>query len=150
MISFKFDQTWWRLVTTGILKPIEALRQCIKKIIETETVRNSHAIWIEFFFCESMVHTLNEFTEVKNKQVQVSCIWKLRKLYFKCLKSSHRAVDSPSRTCSKCNWKHYATLCTDDPLQDTTSQMDQEPKVNIFASFGEKNVCYLIVIVYAN
>ena len=150
MISFKFDQTWWRLATTGILKPIEALRQCVKKIIVTETVRNSHAIWIEFFFCESMVHTLNEFTEVKNKQVQVSCIWKLRKLYFKCLKSIHRAVDSSSRTCSKCNWKHYATLCTNDQLQDTTSQMDQERKVNIFASFGEKNVCYLIVIVYAN
>ena len=56
MISFKFDQTWWRLATTGILKPIEALRQCIKKIIVTETVRNSHAIWIAIFLWKHGAH----------------------------------------------------------------------------------------------
>ena len=92
---------------------------------------------------------LNEFAEVKDlmKHRQKVSSWNL---CFKCLKSSHCTVDSLSSTCFKCNRKHYTSLCTNDKLQDNSSKRAQESKENMLTSFGEKNVCYCIVIVYTN
>ena len=73
-----------------------------------------------------------------------------KKLCFNCLEYGHRAGDCPSRTCNKCNRKHHTSLCVNNQLQDNSSNKDQETQEKMMASFGEKRVCYPIVIVNAN
>ena len=96
-----------------------------------------------------MVYKLNDCAKVKDlvkRRQKVSS----KKLCFKCLKSGHCTVHGLTRTCFKCNQKHYTLLCINNQLQDNSSKRDQEPKEKMLVSFGEKNVCWLIVTFYAN
>ena len=82
---------------------------------------------------------------VKRRQIVSS-----KKLCFNRLKYGHRAGDCPCRTCFKCNRKRHTSLCVNNQLQDNSSDKDQETQEKMMASFGEKSVCYPIVIVNAN
>ena len=99
--------------------------------------------------CDNMLNKLNDFAKVKDlvkRRQKVSS----KKLCFKCPKSGHCIVDGLSRTCLKCNWKHYKSLCINDQLQNNSSKRDLEPKEKTLVSFGENNVCWPIMTFYAN
>ena len=87
--------------------------------------------------CDDMLNKLNDFSKVKDlvkRRQKVSS----KKLSFICLKSGHCIVDGLSRTCFKCNLRHYKSLCVNDQLQNNYSKKDQEPKEKMLVSFGEK------------
>ena len=157
---FRLDGEWQQW---DFHKFIDALRQWVVRNPVTETgkekpptrrdknfnIRQQNATNRKCVFCDGTGLRINDCTEVKNSAKRRQIV-RSRKLCFNCLKYGHRATDCPSRTCFKCNRKHHTLLCVNSQPQDNSSNRDQETKVKMMASFGEKRVCSPIVIVNAN